>query len=85
MDEKIMELIAIGASVTAHCQPCLTYHVELGRQKGLSAEEIAAAIKVGSEVEKGASKAMRKFSESLVGAAESTSSCCCSSGSCCSS
>lgn len=85
MDEKIMELIAIGASVTAHCQPCLTYHVELGRQKGLTTEEIAIAIKVGSEVEKGASKAMRKFSEGLVGSPVSTSSCCCSSGTCCSS
>jgi alkylhydroperoxidase/carboxymuconolactone decarboxylase family protein YurZ len=28
MDERIKELIAIGASVGAHCQPCLTYHVE---------------------------------------------------------
>ena len=27
MDERTKELIAIGASVGAHCQPCLTYHV----------------------------------------------------------
>ena len=27
MDEKVKELIAVGASVGAHCQPCLTYHV----------------------------------------------------------
>ena len=83
MDEKIIELIAIGASVTAHCQPCLTYHVEKGLQKGLSAEEIATAIQVGREVEKGASKAMRTFSEGLAGAAVASNSCCCSSDSCC--
>lgn len=27
MDEKTKELIAIGASVGAHCQPCLSWHV----------------------------------------------------------
>ena len=27
LDERTKELIAIGASVCAHCQPCLTYHV----------------------------------------------------------
>jgi AhpD family alkylhydroperoxidase len=83
MNEKTIELIAIGASVTAHCQPCLTYHVERGRQLGLGADEILAAIKVGSEVEKGASKAMRKFSDGLAGVAVSSSSCCSSSDSCC--
>jgi AhpD family alkylhydroperoxidase len=28
MDEALKKRIAIGASVTAHCQPCATYHVE---------------------------------------------------------
>ncbi len=28
MDDALKELIAIGASVTAHCQPCVTYYVE---------------------------------------------------------
>ena len=27
MDEKTKELVAIGASVGTHCQPCLTWHV----------------------------------------------------------
>ena len=27
MDNALKELTAIGASVTAHCQPCVTYHV----------------------------------------------------------
>ena len=27
MDDKTKELVAIGASVSAHCQPCVTYHV----------------------------------------------------------
>jgi AhpD family alkylhydroperoxidase len=38
MDEKVKELIAIGASVSAHCQPCLTYHVGKARELGVSEE-----------------------------------------------
>ena len=28
MDEKIKELIAIGASITGHCRPCLKYRID---------------------------------------------------------
>jgi len=47
------ELIAIGASVTAHCQPCLTYHVGKAREMGISEQEIQEAVAVGHKVEKG--------------------------------
>ena len=62
MDERTKELIAIGASVGAHCQPCLTYHVEKARELGIDDEQIRAAIETGHMVEKGAMSAMRKFS-----------------------
>lgn len=66
MDERTKELIAIGASVGAHCQPCLTYHVEKARDMGISEEEIRAAIDTGHMVEKGAMSAMRKFSAEVL-------------------
>lgn len=66
MDERTKELIAIGASVSAHCQPCLTYHVEKARELGINVEEINAAIETGHMVGKGAMSAMRKFSTSLM-------------------
>lgn len=44
MDERTKELIAIGASVGAHCQPCLTYHMEKARELGANDEDIRAAI-----------------------------------------
>jgi len=66
MDERTKELIAIGASVGAHCQPCLTYHVEKARELGIDDEEIRAAIETGHMVEKGAMSAMRKFSASVL-------------------
>jgi AhpD family alkylhydroperoxidase len=66
MDERTKELIAIGASVGAHCQPCLTYHVEKARELGIDDEQIRAAIETGHMVEKGAMSAMRKFSVSVL-------------------
>lgn len=70
MDERTKELIAIGASVSAHCQPCVTYHVETARELGLGEEDIRAAVAVGQQVEKGAGAAMREFVEKVVGGGE---------------
>lgn len=58
MDSRIRELIAIGASVTAHCQPCLSYHVGKAREMGIDEQEIREAIAVGHQVEKGSVSAM---------------------------
>ena len=77
MDERTKELIAIGASVGAHCQPCLTYHVEKARELGIDDEEIRVAIETGHMVEKGAMSAMKKFSASILDAS-STTNCNCS-------
>jgi AhpD family alkylhydroperoxidase len=71
MDERTKELIAIGASVGAHCQPCLSYHVEKSRELGINDEDILTAIETGHMVEKGAMSAMRKFSASILDASAS--------------
>jgi AhpD family alkylhydroperoxidase len=65
MDNRIKELIAVGASVTANCQPCLQYHVSKAVQSGADEQEIAAAIEVGKMVRKGAASKMDKFALSL--------------------
>lgn len=75
MDERTKELIAIGASVGAHCQPCLTYHVEKARELGIGDEEIRAAIETGHTVEKGAMSAMRKFSAGILNTPEANAGC----------
>ena len=66
MDERTKELIAIGASIGAHCQPCLTYHVAKARELGIDDELIRAAIETGHLVEKGAMSAMKKFSSEVL-------------------
>ncbi len=65
MDEKTKELIAIGAAITAHCQPCLTFHANKAREIGLTDEEIREAIAVGRLVEQGSMNAMREFSDGV--------------------
>ncbi len=61
MDVKTKELIAIGASVTANCKPCLEYHVAEAKENAATDEEIAEAIAVAQMVRKGAASKMDEF------------------------
>jgi len=74
MDTRIKELIAVGASVTANCQPCLQYHVSKARESGADDEEIDVAIAVAKAVRKGAAAKMDSFAEGL-GATTETAEC----------
>jgi len=56
MDAKLKEMIAIGASVTANCIPCIQYHFAKAREAGLTDTEIRAAVQVGKMVRKGAAQ-----------------------------
>lgn len=60
MDDRTRELIAIGDSVVANCQPCLQYHVGEAKRLEIGAPDIQAAIDTGQMVKKGA---MRKYNE----------------------
>lgn len=64
MDTKTKELISIGSACVANCVPCLAYHVEKGREAGLTDDEIREAINVGRMVKRGAA---RKWDESAAG------------------
>lgn len=81
LNEKVKELVAVGASITANCQPCLQYHVEKALASGADSGEVMAAIEVGKQVRKGASAKMDAFSSELKGAppapAEMKKSACC--------
>ena len=71
IDEKTKELIAIGASITANCQPCLQYHVAQAQRLGADAQEMADAIEIGKLVRTGAGTKMDAFAANLVGAVPS--------------
>ena len=61
LDEKTRELVAIGAAITANCQPCLEYHTAKARESGLTNEDILEAVKVGQQVRRGATAKMDRF------------------------
>lgn len=65
LDERIIRLIAVGASITANCQPCLQTNVVKAQENGADDQEIAEAIEVGKMVRQGAASKMDKFALSL--------------------
>ena len=65
LDNRVKELIAVGASITANCQPCLEYHVRTALKNGAGEDEIAEAIEVGKLVKNGAAAKMDKFIDGL--------------------
>ena len=68
MDAKSKELVFLGASVSAHCFPCLDYHLEQARKLGIREEDIQEAIRAGYMVMNGAGDKMReKITDTLPG------------------
>ena len=72
LDNRMKELIAVGASIAANCQPCLQFHVAKARENGSDEEELSVAIAVAKAVRKGASAKMDDFAASLSGDAPKT-------------
>jgi AhpD family alkylhydroperoxidase len=58
MTNKEKELIAIGASISAHCFSCLDFHLSEARKFGASEEEINDAVQVGIKVMNGSNEKM---------------------------
>jgi len=65
IDNKLKELIAIGASVSANCHPCIKYHVNKARELVIDDDQIRQAIEVGKMVRKGAAGEMDKLISTL--------------------
>lgn len=65
LDNRIKELIAVGASITANCQPCLQYHSSEAEKSGADEQEVMEAIEMGKMVRRGAASKMDKFVASL--------------------
>lgn len=80
MDERTRELIAIGASVSAHCQPCLDYHMREAWGLGIDEGDVREALEVGRMVENGASTAMTRYADLLFTLAQSEGIACCAGG-----
>jgi AhpD family alkylhydroperoxidase len=67
MDEQIKELVAMGAAAAANCHPCMDYHLARCDELGIERAEVAAAVKVGLMVNRGAENRIRKKARELLG------------------
>ena len=65
LDGNIKELIAIGASVSANCHPCIKYHIAKAREMKIDKAEIQQAVEVGKMVRKGAAGQMDELLKEL--------------------
>lgn len=73
LDNRTLRLIAVGASITANCQPCLQINVAKALECGAGQPEIAEAVAVGKMVRQGAASKMDTFANSLDPAASTVS------------
>jgi AhpD family alkylhydroperoxidase len=66
-DKRTTELISLGASVSANCQPCLEYHIKKAIEAGITEQEIKDAIDVGRMIRTGSAYKMDQFAASQTG------------------
>jgi len=67
MENKVKLLIAVGASITANCQPCLKTAVTQAQAAGAESKEILEAIAIGRIVRRGAVGKMDNLASTLTG------------------
>jgi len=67
MDTQTKELIAILASVTGNCVPCLRFHQEKARETGVDEAKIQTAVKIRRMVRSGAASNWDEEAETLLG------------------
>lgn len=77
MDERMKELVAIGASAAVNCHPCLDYHLAECDRLSIDREEVKAAVEVGLMVNKGAAGKTLAKTETLLGLSKEAKSGCC--------
>jgi AhpD family alkylhydroperoxidase len=65
LDDRMLRLIAAGASITANCQPCLQTNIRKALENGADEQEIAEAVEVGKVVRRGAASRMDQFALGL--------------------
>lgn len=67
ISEQVRSLISIGVSVGVNCQPCLQYHIEKAKEKGIDESDILEAIATGKAVRKGAAYKMDEYTKVIAG------------------
>ena len=66
LDNRITELIALGASVAANCPSCVEYHGRKAVDSSVDPDEVAQAIEIGRTVRKGAAANVDRVTAGLL-------------------
>ncbi len=64
-DMKTKELVAIGSSIVANCQPCLKYHLKIAKDSGATEEEIEDAMEIARLVKSKSAIIMDEFAKDI--------------------
>ncbi len=72
MENKTKILIAVGAAVTANCQPCLRTLLKKARENGVQDKEILEAVGVAKLVRKNSATQIDHFLAGLAGSESET-------------
>jgi AhpD family alkylhydroperoxidase len=66
------EMVAIGASIAANCEPCLRHHVMKAKELGISRADMARAVELGAKIKDAPHRAILKLAGHLTGARVAT-------------
>lgn len=67
MDEKMHELIAVGASYARSCETFLAYHIRQASQMGANTDEIMESIGIAQKVIVASTQRLDNLIERLTG------------------
>ena len=63
LSPSVVELIAIGASIAANCEPCFKCHFNEARRLKVSKREIAKAVAIGAMVKNAPDQAIKGLAQ----------------------
>lgn len=75
MDQRVKELIAIGASAAVNCRPCLKLHLAECDRLSPDRNDVREAVEIGMKVNRGAAGETTKFASALLGVDEIREGC----------
>ena len=61
----VAELVAIGAAIASHCDPCLRYHVREAEKLGVAAADIGRAVAMAAKVKDAPHRNIMRLAERL--------------------
>ncbi len=67
LDARTEELIAIGAALASHCEPCLRYHIRQATEVGCTKQEMGRAVEIAQEVKATPARLLTNLAARLLG------------------